>query len=48
MGAGRTFSSALDDDETAASVGDLISRVSGNGNPSIDPLMSWNFDAGFE
>ena len=48
MGAGRTFSSALDEDETAASVADLISSVSGNGNPAIDPLMAWNFDAGIE
>ena len=48
MGAGRTFFSALDEDEVATSVGELISGVNGNGNPAIDPLMSWNFDAGFE
>jgi len=48
MGAGRTFQSALDDDEEAATVGELIASVNGNGNPAIDPLMSWNFDAGFE
>ena len=48
MGAGRTFTSALDEDEEAATIGELISGVNGNGNPSIDPLMSWNFDAGFE
>jgi len=48
MGAGRTFVSALDEDETAASVAELISGVNGNGNPAIDPLMSWNFDAGIE
>ncbi len=48
MGAGRTFQNALDDDEEAVSIDQLISQVSGNGNPAIDPLMSWNFDAGFE
>ena len=48
MGAGRTFLSSLDDDEQAQSVAEIISGVSGNGNPAIDPLMSWNFDAGFE
>ncbi|MGB3456723.1 MAG: TonB-dependent receptor [Litorimonas sp.] len=48
MGAGRVFSSALDDDEEAATVAELISRVAGNGNPALDPLMSWNYDVGFE
>lgn len=49
MGAGRTFSvSSSDDEENATTVQELISSVSGNGNPAIDPLMSWNFDAGFE
>lgn len=48
MGAGRTFSSSLDDDEEAATVAELISNVGGNGNPAIEPLMSWNFDAGVE
>jgi outer membrane receptor protein involved in Fe transport len=48
MGAGRIFQSALDDDEEAATVQDLISQVTGNGNPSLDPLMSWNYDIGFE
>ena len=46
MGAGRTFQSSSDDEAT--SVGELISGVSGNGNPAINPLMSWNLDAGFE
>ena len=48
MGAGRTFVSGLDEDEVASSLSELISGVNGNGNPAIDPLMSWNFDAGFE
>ena len=49
MGAGRSFESSSSDDEDApTTVQELISRVSGNGNPAIDPLMSWNFDAGFE
>ncbi len=48
MGAGRSFNSNLSDDEEVGSVNDLISSVTGNGNPAIDPLMSWNFDAGYE
>jgi len=48
MGAGRSFQSALDEDEEAETIGQLIARVNGNGNPAIDPLMSWNFDAGIE
>lgn len=50
MGFGRTFSFATADDDSdpITTLGDLITNVSGNGNPSFDPLMSWNFDAGFE
>jgi len=48
MGAGRTFVSAIDEDEEAETVEQLISGINGNGNPAIDPLMSWNFDVGFE
>lgn len=49
MGAGRVFSvSSSDDEENATTVQELISSVSGNGNPAINPLMSWNFDAGYE
>ncbi|MEO1662752.1 MAG: TonB-dependent receptor [Pseudomonadota bacterium] len=52
MGFGRsfTFANTSDDDDAdpITSVDDLITNVSGNGNPGFDPLMSWNFDAGFE
>jgi len=48
MGLGRVFQSGVGDDEVVSSVQELISGVNGNGNPSIDPLMSWNFDAGVE
>ncbi|MEO0466406.1 MAG: TonB-dependent receptor [Pseudomonadota bacterium] len=47
MGFGRTIS-VIGDDEDAASADELIQNVSAAGNPAIDPLMSWNFDAGFE
>ena len=49
MGAGRVFQvNVSDDDEEVDSIDDLIAGVNGTGNPSLDPLMSWNFDAGFE
>jgi len=49
MGAGRNFQVNVgDDEEEVASIDDLIAGVNGTGNPSLDPLMSWNFDAGFE
>ncbi|MEL6663974.1 MAG: TonB-dependent receptor, partial [Pseudomonadota bacterium] len=47
MGFGRTIS-VIGEDEDATSVDELIQNVSAAGNPAIDPLMSWNFDAGFE
>ena len=47
MGFGRTIN-VIGDDEDATSVDGLIQNVSAAGNPAIDPLMSWNFDAGFE
>ncbi|MEM7327579.1 MAG: TonB-dependent receptor [Pseudomonadota bacterium] len=50
MGFGRnfTFATADDDADPITSLSELITNVSGNGNPGFDPLMSWNFDAGFE
>jgi len=47
MGFGRTIN-VIGDDEDATSVEGLIQNVSAAGNPAIDPLMSWNLDAGFE
>jgi len=52
LGFGRTFStqSGADDDggDGPTTLQALLGNVSGNGNPSLDPLMSWNFDASYE
>ena len=50
MGVTRRFSSSStdDDEDDPTTIQQLISQVSGDGNPAIEPLMSWNFDAGFE
>ena len=49
LGFGRVVQrSTSDDDEEAGSINELISNVIANGNPEIDPLTSWNFDAAFE
>ena len=52
MGLGRSFATTVGDDgddgEGATTIGELISGVAGFGNPAIDPLMAWNFDAGVE
>ena len=48
MGFSRTFNFNFDEDEGATSLNDLLGNISGNGNPSFDPLMSWNYDASFE
>ncbi len=37
-----------DEDDAPLSIQELISGIGGSGNPELDPLMSWNFDAGFE
>lgn len=47
MGFGRSIN-VIGDDEDATSLEDLIQNITANGNPAIDPLTSWNFDAGFE
>ena len=48
MGFSRIFRFNLDEDEGATSLEELIGNISGTGNPSFDPLMSWNYDASFE
>ncbi len=49
MGFSRTISSnSGDGDEAITTLDGLIGTVSANGNPEIDPLMSWNYDASFE
>ncbi|RFB03848.1 TonB-dependent receptor [Parvularcula marina] len=47
MGFGRSIN-VIGDDEDATSLEALITGITASGNPSIDPLMSWNYDAGFE
>jgi len=37
-----------DEDDDPLSIQELLSGIGGSGNPELDPLMSWNFDAGFE
>jgi len=48
MGYGRNFTSLVGDDEESVTLEEAIGRVSGNGNPLQNPLMSWNFDVGVE
>lgn len=47
MGYGRTIN-VIGEDEDATSADALITSISASGNPSYDPLTSWNYDAGFE
>lgn len=47
MGYGRSIN-VIGEDEDATSADALITSISANGNPSFDPLTSWNYDAGFE
>jgi len=47
MGFGRSVN-VIGEDEDATTLEDLITGVTAAGNPAIDPLMSWNYDAGFE
>ncbi len=46
LGYNRSFNVNTADDITDPN--DLISSVSGSGNPATDPLMSWNADASIE
>lgn len=47
LGFGRSVN-VIGEDEDATSLGELVQNVVANGNPAIDPLMSWNYDASFE
>ena len=47
MGFGRNIN-VIGDDEDATSLEALITGISANGNPALDPLTSWNYDVGFE
>lgn len=46
LGYGRTFSAVTDDDAT--SISEIIGSARANGNPNLNPLLSWNFDAALE
>ena len=46
MGYNRSF--ALNDSTDITDPDDLITNVSGSGNPNAKPLTSWNFDAAIE
>ncbi|MEZ9141367.1 MULTISPECIES: TonB-dependent receptor [unclassified Shewanella] len=46
LGYSRTF--VTDDSDDPESVEDLLVGVNGSGNPDLQPLMSWNYDAAFE
>jgi TonB-dependent receptor len=46
LGFGRVFRTVNDTDAT--SVDDLVGLATATGNPQLDPLLSWNFDAALE
>jgi len=49
QGFGRVFSAnSSDDDSAITTLQGLLGNVTGNGNPSLGALTSWNLDAGFE
>jgi len=50
LGAGRDFSFGVDDDIDLEDLtpAELVSNVTANGNPGLDPLTSWNFDVAAE
>lgn len=46
LGYGRTFNTLTDSD--AASISEIVGSATATGNPLLNPLLSWNFDAGLE
>lgn len=46
LGFGRVFRTVADQDAT--SVAELIGLANATGNPQLNPLLSWNFDAALE
>ncbi|WP_394130094.1 TonB-dependent receptor [Shewanella maritima] len=46
LGYSRTF--VTDDSDDPESIEDLLVGVNGSGNPDLQPLMSWNYDAAVE
>ena len=48
MGFQRAFQVAGDDEDPPLTLEELITGVTGSGNPYADPLMSWNYDLALE
>jgi iron complex outermembrane recepter protein len=46
LGYGRTFRTLTDTDAT--SISEIVGSATADGNPFLDPLLSWNFDAALE
>ena len=46
LGFGRTFNAVTDTD--AASISEIVGSARATGNPFLEPLLSWNFDAALE
>jgi TonB-dependent receptor len=48
MGFQRTFQASGDDEDPPLTLDELITGVTGSGNPYADPLTSWNYDVALE
>ncbi len=48
MGFQRSFQAGGDAEDPPLTINELITGVTGSGNPSSDPLMSWNYDVALE
>ena len=48
MGFQRSFQASGDDEDPPLTIEELITGVTGSGNPYADPLTSWNYDVALE
>lgn len=48
LGVGRSFGTDVENESGSTNVADVLAQVQGFGNPSLDPLLSWNYDAAIE
>ena len=49
LGNGRTFQlTSLDETDDSTTVADFVTNVVANGNPQLEPFLSWNFDTALE
>ena len=48
MGFQRSFQAGGDDEDPPTTIEELITGVTGSGNPYADPLTSWNYDVALE